>query len=1206
MKRLLFLNVLFLTNMVTNAQNYKWAGAVGGPFYDYVHSVITDTAGNIYTVGDFSGTADFDPGPGVTNLTSSGGGSSMFIQKLSRSGSLIWAKQVGGPGNSSYNFCSGNSIKVNSKGQLLIGGRFAGTKDFEPNSGTFSMTSSVTDAFILSLDSAGIFLWAKQLTGSSASVNVDVLTTDASDNIYLTGGVNNRADFDPGPGTYFLGNGLAPGSIYVLKLDSTGSFAWAKEFWGSIITDAIFMTCMKLDGSGNILLAGYYAQTARFGNYTLTVQGDSDDFIAKLDPNGNCLWARTIGNGTPDHLSSLTIDVNDNLYVTGDFTGTVDFDPGNGTYNLTSKGAQDIFVQKLNSNGDFVWAKNVGGRSTDLANTIDIDAYGALYVTGNFFDTSDFDPSHRIYKMIPVGQGGDVFILKLDANGNFVYASQFGGISANGPVISSVCFDQNDIVVAGTFRDSVDFDPGPGIHRLGSNGASQDFFVEKLSQAPASLIFLINEIRNNPAFDKKILWLGSTYYTSPAMKICADGSQATSITFVNKTGIASGKIRFWIQSDTFGYNAPLSGYFISTVVSGDTITAELAHPTYLPNAAGLFHSDNIRIVDTSNSYPDIYSIPIHMYRAPVLMMHGLWGNREALDSMEVRLDRSGYYRNVLTYRGDYESSNDREFEYNASVIPNALKTLFQQCRDSGYSLGKVDLICHSMGGLLGRQYLQSDSFRYDVHKFITLNTPHAGSQSANFLLTTKPSLNLASIAVLRATMNLISNNCERGAVEDLKVYTPGSQIEKLADGHNYSNYNNIGVHAIGSTTVFPFTVPADVAIGQILQSKAAGYGLFVPIFLSHLFQNEGNDCIVAESSQRGGLPLGNYSLIIPQYHESCRNTAYQAKIDSLLEADPNGSFFAHTGFVPPILSSSYKILETDTSTANGGGSGSIVINSPTNGTIYGPGQMVNVSVTTTGTINNIMVFVGNRTIGTRFIDTNATAGTFSIQIPDDAIGVIKLVAVGSDDSGLVAIDSLTLSVNVTSPIDSIHIYPEEAALSMKENFPILVTGYFRDGIVRNISYLPNIVFQLDDTTVAFHSFGNFIFGKRVGRTALKVSYLNDTASVPVVVMPADPNYPPTGIHSHNTFPGSNTSNGLRIFPNPNRGAFTIQLPSSAGERLRIEVFSQLGQRILSQEVLSASKLVNHSISLKNAKNGFYVVFVTTLGRHYSQKIVVLD
>ena len=112
----------------------------------------------------------------------------------------------------------------------------------------------------------------------------------------------------------------------------------------------------------------------------------------------------------------------------GSFQGTADFDPGAGTFNLTSAGDYDIFISKLDSSGNFVWAKSLGGTGYDVSYGIALDSGGNVYTTGSFSGTVDFDPGAGTFNLTSAGTG-DIFVSKLDSNGNFVWARSLGGTS---------------------------------------------------------------------------------------------------------------------------------------------------------------------------------------------------------------------------------------------------------------------------------------------------------------------------------------------------------------------------------------------------------------------------------------------------------------------------------------------------------------------------------------------------------------------------------------------------------------------------------------------------------------------------------------------------------------------------------------------------------------------------------------------------------
>jgi len=240
---------------------------------------------------------------------------------------------------------------------------------------------------------------------------------------------------------------------------------------------------------GNIYIAGYFYETVDFDpgaeTYYLTSEGDADVFIQKLDAAGNFLWAKSFGEGEPDGAFSLGVDVSGNIYTMGFFYGIADFDPGAGTQYLTSTGDLDVFVQKLDASGNFVWAKSFGGEYSDLAYSFSIDVSGNIYITGWFEGTADFDPGAGTYSLTSKGST-DVFIQKLDASGNFIWAKSFGGEYPDGAHSLNIDASGN-IYITGWFEGPVDFDPGTGTYELTSAG-EWDVFIHKMSQPSVGVV----------------------------------------------------------------------------------------------------------------------------------------------------------------------------------------------------------------------------------------------------------------------------------------------------------------------------------------------------------------------------------------------------------------------------------------------------------------------------------------------------------------------------------------------------------------------------------------------------------------------------------------------------------------------------------------------------------------------------------------------
>lgn len=475
MKKTPLLLFLLFVLCKAEAQNFDWAISNGSGSFDESSSVIYDNLGNVISTGSFQLTADFDPSVGTFNLTSNGG-EDIFIQKLDAAGNFIWAVAVGGT-----NADRGSSVSTDSFGNIYVTGKYQGTVDFDPGTGVFNLSSvSVSDdAFVLKLDAAGNFIWAISVGDNSVDYGTAV-HIGPYDNVFVTGYFSNTVDFDPGVGTANLSSNGGQ-DIFVQKLSSTGNFLWAKNMGGSNNDRGHSISTGPL---GNIYITGIFQSTADFdpgvGVDNQTSNGSDDVFVEKLDTNGNMIWVKTMGGTNVDNGSDLIVDTQGDVYTIGYFWGTADYDPGVGVNNLVAAGSDDVFIQKLDSSGNFAWAHSFGGTQTDEGYAIDINLSGEIYTTGYFSGTVDFDPGAGVSNLSSTG-GIDVFIQRLDANGTHIWSGSIGSIS-NDKGASVKADNSGNVYIAGYYTGFVDFDPGVGTFNITSSGGSTDIFVMKLQQ----------------------------------------------------------------------------------------------------------------------------------------------------------------------------------------------------------------------------------------------------------------------------------------------------------------------------------------------------------------------------------------------------------------------------------------------------------------------------------------------------------------------------------------------------------------------------------------------------------------------------------------------------------------------------------------------------------------------------------------------------
>ena len=467
-----FVFVCFLSK--AQSPTFQWAKGIGGIGNDNGKSIAIDVAGNVYTIGYFNDTTDFDPGAGVYYLK--GGG--CFISKLDASGNFVFAKRIA---NS-----NGYAIAIDTNNNVYITGSFGGTVDFDPGAGVYNLTSiGGSDIFITKLDAIGNFVWAKSIGGLINDEGLSIVV-DAVGNVFTTGYFDGTVDFDPGVGIYNLTSVGGPNDIFVCKLNVSGVFVWAKSMGGSFSDYGYSIT---VDVAGNVYTTGHFPRTADFdpgpGVYTLTAIGE-DIFVSKLDASGNFVWAKRMGGGASGmkYSFSIAIDLNYNVYTTGFFNGIVDFDPNAGVYNLTAIG-QDIFISKLDTSGNFVWAKSFGGTNNDGGCSIAVTPTGNVYSTGYFVGTVDFDLGAGVYNLTSTLGSLDIFITKLDSSGAFAWAKSIGG--GNSDAGYSIAIDNaGSVFTTGFFQNTADFDPGVGVNNLTSAGG-RDIFIHKMCQTSCPL-----------------------------------------------------------------------------------------------------------------------------------------------------------------------------------------------------------------------------------------------------------------------------------------------------------------------------------------------------------------------------------------------------------------------------------------------------------------------------------------------------------------------------------------------------------------------------------------------------------------------------------------------------------------------------------------------------------------------------------------------
>lgn len=348
-----------------HAQNVTWLRQQGNdPELGINNCSATDAAGNIYVTGTTPDPAYFDD----VTVDIGQPDNNVFVAKYSPAGDIIWAKSYGSHDNDvAYD------IVADAAGNTYIAGHFNENITFGPYT---LLDYDERDAFVVKSDPDGNIVWARSITNDGPMHAFAISLFDTT--LYITGDLSGTATVD---GHTFPCGYVDP---YLLKLNTNGNFIWGKYFSSS---GNSFGFDLKNDAVGNIIISGYFPNDIiEFEGIELTGIGISNIFVAKLDPDGNGLWANSIECNADDKSEAMAVAINDDgdVYATGYFSGSLFFD----TLELTAAG-NDIFVVKYDSEGNLLWLKNAGGAENDNGYAIEKNAVGGVYVAGTCSELAD-------------------------------------------------------------------------------------------------------------------------------------------------------------------------------------------------------------------------------------------------------------------------------------------------------------------------------------------------------------------------------------------------------------------------------------------------------------------------------------------------------------------------------------------------------------------------------------------------------------------------------------------------------------------------------------------------------------------------------------------------------------------------------------------------------------------------------------------------
>lgn len=372
------------------------------------------------------------------------------------------------------------SIKTDNAGNTFTLGYFSDSVDFDHGSGVAQLYAANSEPFLIKTSSSGQFLWVRKIPG--AGVLNTFFDLDNQGNTFIVGYVVGTADVDPGPGAFTLNSTEV--ATFMLKLDHDGNFVWA-GLLENLGTGVLNLPDHFISDQNNgfYLSGSMAAGNVDFdpgpGQY-IRQAPVAGRYIAKYDDAGHPAWVSIWAPVIQVDMEEMAADPQGNLFFAGEYFEDIDFDPGPGTALLGHAiGQKDIFIQKFDSAGNFLWVKGIHGNQWEYVKSMALDQNGNIILFGTFQYTVDFDPDSTEHTITTADFYHDLFLEKLDADGHLLWINQIDATMSIGAL--SVGVDESGNIFTGGYITSseADFDPGPGTILLSSQSAESNAFFMK-------------------------------------------------------------------------------------------------------------------------------------------------------------------------------------------------------------------------------------------------------------------------------------------------------------------------------------------------------------------------------------------------------------------------------------------------------------------------------------------------------------------------------------------------------------------------------------------------------------------------------------------------------------------------------------------------------------------------------------------------------
>ncbi|NOQ73860.1 MAG: T9SS type A sorting domain-containing protein [Crocinitomix sp.] len=465
---------LLIAGFSTFGQDALWSNSFGSAMDDYGSITKIDNDDNQIIVGSFEGTIELGMAGPSSTLTSAAANFDGYVAKYDDSANLDWAIAIEASNSVRINDCA-----IDSDNNIHIVGGFAGTADFDPTAGVENLTASGVsqeDIFVAKYSASGALIWAKSFGNSSGDRALNI-ALDAAGNCFVVGQFFGNVDMDPAGPDGLISSSMADESAtFLLKLNSSGDFIDANKYWYAVPLD------IEIDSDDNVFIAGSSSGTTDFNlafgtTFSVSPLSFSYGFVTKITNDFGFDWVYVVDDatGTFHAVDEITIEASGDLHASGNFQGTVDFDPSAGTSTMTADGpGNQPYNVKLGSDGSFEWVN-----STVVLSGMYLDPDNNLYSAGNFRGTVDFDPGVGVENhTAPLSGSPAGFVQKMDENGDLLWVEIIQPAVTGYTIINSMSADSYDnIFVTGEFSDSVYINTSP-VSEFESVGGVDSYIIK--------------------------------------------------------------------------------------------------------------------------------------------------------------------------------------------------------------------------------------------------------------------------------------------------------------------------------------------------------------------------------------------------------------------------------------------------------------------------------------------------------------------------------------------------------------------------------------------------------------------------------------------------------------------------------------------------------------------------------------------------------